>query len=272
MGIFEAIKAPVEPCAIESIVVFSIQYWEMNDALLRINNIPIYGFGLLVVFSFLWGSFVYFKKANESNFEDNVILDSVVLSAFWGFILGRLIYAVVNFGMFWNHWSRLFLLTNYPGLDRFGAIFGIAFGLWLCLRKIKDKFLNWFDLVSLGISAGTAVFYAGLAIMAFMWQFVVFAVAFLLVYIYFWNVEGKYRTFDWYRNNKTSARSGFISGFSISLWGLLFLAENFLNSKLSWQVGLWAGLLFVGGLVLVYIRSGRTVADDINLVFKHGKR
>jgi len=271
LGIFEAIRAPVEPWAMDSMLVFSIQYLKMNEAILRINSIPVYGFGVLAVFSFLWGSFVFFKKANEAHFEDRLILDSVVLSAFWGFILGRVVFSVLNLGMFWNHWSRLFLLTNYPGLDSFGVIAGIALGLWLCLRKVKAKFLDWFDLTALGITAGSAIFYAGLAILAFMWQFIVLAVIYLLGFIYFWNVEEKYRTFDWYRNNKTSARSGFIAGFAISLWGLLFLAEKLLTKGFVWPVGVWSGVLFVGGLVLVYIRSGRTVADDLKTILKHGK-
>jgi len=36
-----------------------------------------------------------------------------------------------------------------------------------------------------------------------------------------------------------------------------------------WSVG---GGVVCGGLVLVYIRSGRTVSDDIKIVFKHGKK
>lgn len=244
----------------------------MNEAILRINNIPVYGFGLLAVFAFLWGSFVFFKKANESNFEDRLILDSVVLAAFWSFILGRVAFAFLNLGMFWNHWSRLFLLTNYPGLDRFGVVAGLALGLWLCLRKVKERFLDWFDLMALGISAGASIFFAGLAILAFLWQFVVLAVIFLGAFIYFWNAEGKYRTFSWYRNNKTSSRSGFISGFTISLLGLLYLAEKLLTVSFVWPVGVWSGLLFVGGLILVYIRSGRTASEDLKTIFKHGKR
>jgi hypothetical protein len=272
LGIFEAIKAPVAPWAIESMLVFSIQYLKMNEAIIRINNIPIYGFGILAVLSFLWASFVFYKKSTESHLEDRVILDSVVLSAFWGFIVGRVAFAALNMGLYWNHWSRLFLLTNYPGLDRFGVIVGMGLGLWLCLRKIKGRFLDWFDLMALGISAGSAIFLAGLAILAFMWQFIALAVLYLLVFIYFWNIEARYRTFGWYRNKKTSAKSGLITGFSISLWGILFLAEKLLTASFVWPMGVWGGMMFVGGIVLVYIRSGRTVSEDLKTILKRGKR
>lgn len=230
----------------------------MNEAIFRINDIPIYSFGLLAVFSFLWGSFVFYKKGIESHFEDKVIFDSVVLSAFWGFIVGRLAFAILNYQVFFGHWSRLFLLTNYPGLDRFGVIIGIALGLWLCLRKNKEKFLDWFDLVVLGVSAGMSVFFAGLAVIAFRWQFIVLAFLYFVFFILFWNIEGKYRTFGWYRKKKTSARSGFITGLSIASWGALFLVEKLLLTSFVWQIGLWACVLIVGGLFLVYIRSGKT--------------
>lgn len=230
----------------------------MNEAVLRINNIPIFGFGILAVFTFLWGSFVFYKRASKSNFEDKLILDIVVLLAFWGFIVGRIVYAILNTSVFWNHWSRLLLLTNFPGIDRFGVIAGIALGLWFSLRKSKGKFLDWFDLVSLGVTSGVAVFYAGLSIMAFKWSFLVMAFLYLIAFIYFWNIEERYRKIDWYRNNKTSAKSGFITGFSIALWGVLYVLENLLARGLSWRMGFWAGMLLVGGLILVYIRSGRT--------------
>lgn len=244
----------------------------MNEAILRINNIPIYGFGLLSVFAFLWGSYVFFKKANESHFNDKMILDSVVLSAFWGFIVGRLFFTITNIGMFWNHWSRIFLLTNYPGLDRFGVVAGVALGLWLCIRKNKEKYIDWFDFMALGIVSGTSIFLAGLSVIAFVWQYVVLTFLFLAVFIFLWNVEDRYRTFGWYRNNKTSARSGFITGFSVSVVGLLYLAEKLLTESYVFTVGVWSGLLFVGGLLIVYIRSGRVFSDDIKTIFKHGKK
>jgi hypothetical protein len=105
-----------------------------------------------------------------------------------------------------------------------------------------------------------------------MWQFLVLAFLYLAGFIYFWSIEEKYRTFGWYRNNKTSARSGLITGLSIAIWGVLFLAERLLIKDFVWPVAVWSGVMFVGGLVIVYIRSGRTVAEDIKSIFKHGKK
>lgn len=244
----------------------------MNEAVLKISDISIYGFGLLTVLSFLWGSFVFYKKAREAHIEDFFILDAVVVSAFWAFILGRAMFVIFNLSMFWNHWPRIFLMTNYPGLDRWGAILGIAVGILFVTRKVKGKFLDWFDLVSLGLLSGGAVFLAGLFLLTQIYIYLVICVLQLTFFVWTWSVEEKYRTYGWYRGKRTSARSGFITGFTLSFWGLSYLTERLVNGRGSFGGVIWALGLLVGGLVLVYIRSGRTVTDDIKYIFQHGRK
>jgi hypothetical protein len=244
----------------------------MNEAVLKINDISIYGFGLLATLSFLWGSFVFYKKALESHFEDFHILDSVVMSGFWAFIIGRLAFVALNMSTFWNHFSRILLLSNYPGIDRWGAVAGIALGIFFSIRRIKARFLDWFDLTCLGILSGGAVFFSGLFLLTRVYGYLIEAVLYLALFALLWNVEDKYRMFEWYRAKRTSARSGLISGFSISFWGLMLIFENAVLRQMNLAGTLWGSLLFVGGLVLVYIRSGRTVAEDIKNIFKHGRK
>src|SRR5258706_14280654 len=100
----------------------------MDEAIIRLGNIAIYGFGLLAVFSFLWGSFVFYKKATESHFEDASIFDGVVLAAFWGFIGGRLFFVVFFMGSFWDHWSRIFFFNDFSGIYKWGGFFWLALG------------------------------------------------------------------------------------------------------------------------------------------------
>lgn len=244
----------------------------MNEAVLKINNIYIYGFGLLTAFSFLWGSFVFYKKSLESHFDDFHIFDSVVMSAFWSFIIGRLVFVILNIATFWNHFPRIFLLSNYPGFDRWGAILGIALGIFLSVRRIKARFLDWFDLACLGVLSGGAVFLSGLFLLVHSFGYLILALSQLLLFIFLWGVEDKYRTFEWYRGKRTSARSGLISGFTLAFLGLAFVIEVISFKEMTaWNV-LWGVMLFVGGLVLVYIRSGRTVAEDIKTIFKNGRK
>jgi len=244
----------------------------MNDAILKFGSVWVYGFGVLSVFSFLWGSFVFHKKAAESHFNEHSILDAVVLSAFWAVIIGRIVYALLNISIFWNHLPRIFLLTDYPGIDKWGVIIGISTGLLIESRKSKAKYFDWFDFLALGVTAGMAVFYGGLGILSGRWQFGLLSLLVLLAFIVFWGMENKYRTFAWYRSKKTSAKSGFIGGSLISIWGLLSIIEMILFGKMNLVAVLWGVSMFVGGIVMVYIRSGRTVAEDIKIIFKHGKK
>lgn len=243
----------------------------MTDALIKLGGINIYGFGLLAVFSFLWGGFVFYKKAVESHFDDYSILDGIVFSAIWAVVFGRLGFVVKNISEFWNHMGRIFFLGSYPGMDKWGVILGIVLGIFLIVKKFKARFFDWFDFVSLGITSGMAVFYAGMAMLSGYWQLVVISVLLLVAFIILWRMEDNYRTFSWYRGKKTSARSGFIGGTLISIWGFSAIIENILFRSVSLVAILWGIFLFVGGLVLVYIRSGRTVSEDIKIIFKNGK-
>ncbi len=244
----------------------------MNDAIYTFGNISIYGFGLLATCAFLWGSFVFFKKAIESHLEEFHVLDGVVMSAFWAFIMGRLIFVVLNLSTFWNHLPRIFLFSNFPGIERWGVVLGIYLGVWLTVRKVKARPIDWFDFVSLGVMSGTAIFYAGLSLLTYSWQYGLLGVAYLLIFIIGWDAESKYRTYGWYKSNKTSAKSGLITGFSIAAGGLFYLIERLMFGHLSLAECLWSVLLFVGGLVLVYIRSGRTATEVIKIILKHGRK
>lgn len=246
----------------------------MNESVFRLKDIFIYGFGLLTVFSFLWGSFVFYKKAIESHLEDLNVLDAVVMSAFWAFIIGRVVFALLNLDTFGAHLPRIFLITDYPGIDRWGAVLGIALGILFIVRRVKARFLDWFDLTSLGILSGEAIFLAGLFVLTRALPYLILSLLNLAVFVLLWNIEDKYRTYGWYRGKRNSARSGLITGFSLSFWGLTFLIQQVIFKEVSPISLTWAFGLLVGGLVLVYIRSGRTIQDDINNIFKtkHGRK
>jgi len=244
----------------------------MDEAAIRVSGYYVYSFGLLTAVAFLWGSFVFYKKAVESHFEDFHILDTVVMSAFWAFITGRVVFALLHWSEFWNHLSRVLMLTNYPGLDRWGAIGGVGLGVLFSIRRIKGRFWDWFDLASLGILSGGAVFMAGLYLLTHTMEYLGLAVVYLLLFIFFWQVEDRYRTYEWYRGKRTSSRSGLISGFSLAFWGLSFVVEKWLfHNQDSWSL-IWGLGLLVGGGVLVYIRSGRTATEDIKNILKHGRK
>ena len=197
LGILEAIKAPVGPWAIESMCFFSILYVTMDDTVLKLGGVSLYGFGILATVTFLWGSFVFYKKAIDSHLEEQPIMDGIVLAGFWAFILGRLTFVGLNLGIFWNHFSRIFLFNNFPGIDRWGCLVGVFIGVYLVLRKFKLKIMDWFDLVSLASLSGSAIFLTGLTLLTSNWKYAFLGSCYLAVFIFAWMAEDRYRTYGW---------------------------------------------------------------------------
>lgn len=236
----------------------------MNDLVFNVGGFSLYATGMLVVFSFLWGSFVFYKKAIETHLETEAVLDMIVLGAFWGFMVARVGYLVLHLGIFWKHWSRLFLLVNYPGLDGWGFLIGLILGVCWVVKKNKYKYIDVMDLLGLGVLSGASLFWVGFNLINFGWQYLLCGILLFIGFLCFWDLEKKYRLIGWYRAQKTSAKSGFVAGFSLVYLNLVFVLGKILLQRMTLVAGLWSAVLVVIGLSLVYIRSGRVWTDDIN--------
>jgi len=244
----------------------------MDGAILKIDTVTIYGYSLVLALSFLWGSFVAYKKATEAHFDDLEILDAVVLSGFWAFVLGRLTFALLNWGTFWGNWQRLLFLKNYPGLDHWGLLLGIVVGIYIITRKSKQKFFDWFDYAMLGLVGGMGVYFAGLSFKGLSLITIGGALVSLGMFAFLWKAEKEYRTYDWYKNKKTQSKSGFIAGVALSFYGLTHVVLWFFTAgRANWTI-LVNIALFVGGWVLVYSRSGRSLKDDLKFMKIYGRK
>jgi hypothetical protein len=239
---------------------------------IAISNFMIYKLGLVVFFVYLWGGFVFYKKAIESHIEDIIALDIIVLSAFWSFILGRISFVLTHLSSFAGHWSRIFLLVNYPGIERWGALVGIILAVLYVVKKKKGKYFDYLDLVALGVLSGSAFFWVGLNFINFYWQNFVIAGINFFGFVLFWQLEKSYRHISWYRGSKTFAKSGFVSGFSLIFMVMSFVLECILFRSFNIFNVILMLVLFIGGMVLVYIRSGRLLVDDFKSINIWNKR
>jgi len=244
----------------------------MNVLSINFFNIPVYIFGLLVVFSFLWGAFVFFKKSIELHYEELLVFDAIVFSAFWGFVVSRTFFTFFHLKDFVNHWSRFFLIGNFPGFDVWGLFLGIILGSYLVMKRTKAKFFDWFDVLFLGVWGGVAVFSSGLLVIKFSWSTLVLSLSSLVSMVFLWKLEDTYRTIGWYRSKKTSAKSGLISGLSLVIVGTVTLLTKIIQHNGFILEILWGIVLFVGGVLIVYIRSGRSLSDDIKIISKYGRK
>lgn len=237
-----------------------------------VYGLNLYILGLFVCLSFLWGSFVFYKKSIENHLEENQVLDIVVLSAFWGLIVGRLGYVLSHYSIFVKHWSRSLMISAYPGMDRWFVLFGFILALLYLVKKKREKYFDYLDVFSLGYFSGVSWLWVLFTLVGFDWRYLLLGFLNFLSFIGLWQMEKKYRFFEWYKGVKTSARTGFVFGASVALVGLLFWLEEFLmfGFKLDWPF-VWSVFCLILGLVIVYIRSGRLLKDDIAIIKKWKK-
>ncbi len=235
----------------------------MTD-IIFVSGFSIYTLGLISVLAFLWGSFIFFKKSVEAHFEEHMLFDVIVIGAFWSFIIGRLLFVILNVGTFWNNWLRIFLMVNYSGLNRWGIVLGCLLGAYFIVRKKKAKMFDVVDHITLGYLSGVSIFWVGLNFINYHWQNILLAGLYLTTFLILWRLESTYRLISWYRAAKTSAKTGFVAGFGLASVGLIYVVELITYKNVS-ITELFLGLaIFVVGLMVVYIRSGRLLVEDLN--------
>lgn len=238
----------------------------------NLYGINIYTLGFFSVLSFLWGSFVFYKKSTEAHFEDNHILDLIVLAAFWGIVLGRVGFVITNLELFTKHWGRVLMISSYPGIERWSVVLGFVLPIWLGLSKRRMKLFDVLDMFALGYFAGASVFWSLLSILRFSWQSTLISLVYITSFVLLWRSEARYRFFAWYKATKNSARTGFVFGAAVFLSGFIYLLELVVSSGFKLNTYMLVGVLcLVIGVLIVYIRSGRLLADDIAIIKKWKK-
>ncbi len=266
--------------------------------LVSIGPVRIYSMGLMMVLALLLAMFVVWKKMREIHVEDEMTFGVIFFGLFWGLIGARLGYIVSHFGDFGFSVLRWLWVTNYVGLSFFGGLlFGVV-AVVMRLRSLGEEVFKWLDYISLGLSLGIGIGFLGAFLngsylgvesdlflaMSFpgwergMLPIQLFAgLAFLGFFGWWWRIEGKYRTFEWYRSGKVTVRSGFMwFGFLIFL-GLVFGLTSLVKKEiltafgfnLDLVISILVSLIGVGG---IYLRSGRKLDEDLGLIVGRKRR
>lgn len=237
----------------------------MDGILIKVGQFPVYIQSLFVVLAFLWFGFVIYKKGVEYHYKDESLLDLVILSGVFGWIMARLFFVALNLPTFSVNWLRVILLSEYPGYSFAGLLIGVVLAnvLLSYIRELKPY--EGLDLSSLGLAAGSAIGQIGLIFggeVSLLWQIpkgLLLGLIFLVCFVWLYRLEREYRTFEWYRYRKTQARSGFIFGSFLVLFGI--------SIGIFFQPVLGI-LMFIFGIILIYYRSGRVFAVDIRNLIK----
>ncbi|MDO5561710.1 MAG: prolipoprotein diacylglyceryl transferase [bacterium] len=239
----------------------------------------IYFFNIFLVLAAFLGSFIFWRRLHQNaNYKEFIIFDIFLLSIFLGFVGGRFIFILLNWPRFgWNVLSW-FDMIHYPGI---AVIFAIAIAGFSCkLQLAKQKIAKleimdyWAQATCFGlIFYSMGLFFAGehsgyltnsflginfpgLAMKNHPLQ-LYNAVFYLGLYIYLNYLEKNYRTYNWYRGNRSSADTGFLVGvflFASGLYSLITLTLGpaqfyWYNFSLDWIIYLL--VTFIGGSILL---------------------
>jgi phosphatidylglycerol:prolipoprotein diacylglycerol transferase len=121
----------------------------MLPVLINLKFLKIYTFGVFLVLSFFWGSFMLWKNIRLTSFKEEDVFDGLFTALFGSLLLGRLIYVILNFDQFGFDFLKFILINGYPGISLFGALIGGLVSLWLyftfkraSLREAVDYFIS----------------------------------------------------------------------------------------------------------------------------------
>jgi len=254
----------------------------MLPVLFSFGPIVIHSFGVVLVVAFLLSSFAFWQKAREENYDEEEVFDLILAGSFWALLGSRLFYILLHFDDFGlNLWYWVSVWSR-PGFFWLGLVVGgLAFTVRYARQRRWDTF-EILDLLVVGVSLGQALTHFGLflsgagvgRVTSLPWGMVfpgLFEkrhpvglygfVAWLLVFLLLWWLEGKYRRFDWYQKFKGDARPGFVAFSYLIVAGGVGLGLALLSEPEYVYLGVdmeavTRAVLIVAGLLGIYMRSG----------------
>lgn len=234
--------------------------------ILKLGPVTITFLGLAVAIGFILGSFLVWREGKEENFNEEEIMDAILLVSLSSFVSSRLFYVFLLWDKAGVNLASLFDFVNQPGFSWLGAFLGGIISLVFFCRQHKWDFFKTADFSSLGV-VWLAIFVdlGNLLDKNFLlghkWQWgpfleLILMVIFLKLLYYF---DKHYRTFEWYKNKRGEAAPGFLFLSLIIFFSLTkFIVAFFYSRDLYWILGQILSLgVFFTGLGLLYSRSAK---------------
>lgn len=117
------------------------------DNLPLVGTFPISSFGLALLFAFLAGAFIVWRIGRLYDIDAETTIDIILVCMLGALIGGRIYFLLFNLGAF-DSVAKIFLLSKFPGLSFWGAIFGGLLSLYYFSKKIKFNFLQIADILT----------------------------------------------------------------------------------------------------------------------------
>ncbi len=256
----------------------------MLPVLFSIGPVILRSYSVIIVLAFLISGYVFWKKGREEHYPEDELFDAFLLTLLWGFLWSRVGFIMFHFDHFGFQPLKWLDLFSFPGLIPF---FGLIAGAWFLFNYAKKQKWNAFeilDFASVAVAIGLALIWVGSFLdgssfgnvttlpwgMMFphvfdkrhpiqIYGFLLYSILFAYL---FW-VEGKYRTYDWYRNKRHSAQTGFLFCVFCIGYGVIGVMFALISPAQLVIAGMNLDIffrLFIAGFggVQLYFRSGRS--------------
>ncbi len=238
----------------------------------------------MVPLAFFLTGYVFWRKGREEHYQEDELFDGFLLSSLIGFFWARVGFIVFHFDRFhfdiWK-WINIFA---FPGMM---PLFGCVAALWFFFKFAKGKKWDAFEVIdfaSLALSFGFAVTWLGLFLdgtsfgnstrlpwgMTFPLVFdkhhptqLYGFVLYVALFVYLSWVESRYRTFEWYRDKRHSAQTGFLFCVFCIAYGAFGVLLGLVMSPQMVVFGVPLDIpvrimIFVYGVILLFVRAGRS--------------
>lgn len=258
----------------------------MFPILFQFGPIKFYTFTLFVILAFFASAYVFWRKGREEHYPEDELFDSFLIALFWGAVWCRIGFILLHFPLFGLQPLSWINVISFPG---FSPLFGILAAAWSLFTTAKKQKWDEFEVLDFGVlslSLAMAILWLGSFFsgadfgvptnLPWGMQFPnVFdkrhplqlygALAYLLVFLYLFWAESRYRTFAWYRAKKDSAQSGFLFCFFCIFWAVIGTGLWFFSPTQVWFYGVpfepvVRAIILIYGSVMLFRRSGRTLA------------
>ncbi len=118
-------------------------------------------FGIALALAFVAGFFLLWKTARKEGFNEEKIIDMLLLAVFTALVAGRAFYILFNPFVFTGDPGRWFLLIKYPGISFFGSLITGISVLFLAAKAEKLETGKILDLFALPMTFATAIGFVG---------------------------------------------------------------------------------------------------------------
>lgn len=230
----------------------------------------------------LFASFAFWKKAREEHYEEEQVIDMILLTLLFGLVGARLVHIILNFGEFGLNIFYYLSLFSKPGYSWIGFYLGALYVLVRQSNLHKYDIFKTLDMAVIGLSLAKAllnlaVFLSGSAqgLVTKLPVGVVFPntyeprhplglygfLLWLVVFVILWKLEGKYRRFVWYQKYKGDSLPGFLFFAYLIASGIIGSALSLLSQSNNFVLGINIDLMFrlsilLIGLISLLARSG----------------